>query len=88
MLSRRNALPRWRMSTPWVLSNASTAAAVLSGPCTPIVLLLLSVTLRFILVITIIDFLGVYGKGFPVDSSPMFICIFLFDCLVRGGFLI
>ena len=40
------------------------------------------------MVITIIYFVGVYGKGFPVDSSHVLICIFLFDHLVGGGFLI
>ena len=48
-----------------------------SGSRAPIVLLSLSVTLGFIVVITI-DFYfvvdGVFGKGFPVDSSP---CIYL-----------
>jgi len=78
-LSRRIALPWWRMSTPWVLTNASNAASLYSGPRTPIVLLLLSVTLGFIVVITIIYFVvGVYGKGFPVDSSPCIYLIFLF----------
>jgi len=63
------------MSTPWVLSDASNAASVYSGPRTPIVLPLLSVTLGFIVVITIIYLVvGVYGKGFPVDS---FLCIYL-----------
>jgi len=56
-------------------SNACNAATVLSGPHAPIVLLLLSVTLGFIVVITIIYFVdSVYGKRFPVDSSP---CIYL-----------
>jgi len=65
------------MSTPWVLSNASTATSVWSGPHTPIVLLLLSVTLGFIVVITIIYFVGVCGKGFPVDSSLCIYSMFL-----------
>jgi len=42
---------------------------VLSGPCAPIVLILLLVTLGFIVVITIIYFVVcVFGKGFTVDS--------------------
>jgi len=73
------------MSTPGVLSNASNAASVASGPCNPIVLLLLSVTLGFIVVITIIDFvLGVYGKGSPVDSSSCMYLIFLFRPFSRS----
>jgi len=45
---------------------------------TPIVLLSLSVTSGFIGVITIIYFVvGVYGKGFPVDSCPCIDLIFL-----------
>jgi len=39
-------------------------------------------------VITIIYFVGVYGKGFPVDSSPCTDCIFVFDSLVRRRCLI
>jgi len=46
-----------------------------SGSRVPIELLSLSVSLRFIVVITIIYFVdGVYGKGYPLDSSP---CIYL-----------
>jgi len=48
-------------------------------PHTSIVLLLLSVTLGCIVVITIIYFvIGVYAKGFPVDSSLGIYLIFLF----------
>jgi len=62
------------MSTPWALSNACNAATDLSRPRAPIVHLLLSVTLGFIVVITIIYFVdGVYGKGFPIDFSSVFI---------------
>jgi len=35
-LSRRIALPRWRMSTPWVLSNACNATTVLVAPAPPL----------------------------------------------------
>jgi len=42
------------------------------------VLLSLSFTLGFIVVITIIYFVGVYGKGFPVDFSPGIYLLFLF----------
>jgi len=67
------------MSTPWVLSNATNSASVLSGPRTPIVLLLLSVPFGFMVVITISYFVvGVYGKGFPVDSSLCTYLILLF----------
>jgi len=73
------------MSTPWVLSNVSNAASVSSSPRTPIVLLLFSVTLGFIVVITIIYFVvGVHGKGFPVDSSLCIYLIFLFHPISRG----
>jgi len=61
------------------MSNACNAASVLSGARAPIGLFLLSVTLGFIVVITIIYFVvGVYGKGFPVDSSTCIYFIFLF----------
>ena len=54
-------------------------------PRTPIVLLSLSVTLGFIVVITIVYFVvGVYGKGFPVDSTPCIYWIFLFRPLSRS----
>jgi len=67
------------------MSNACNTATVLSGPRTPIVLLSLSVTLDFIIVITIIYFVvGVYGKGFPVDSSPCIYLIFLFPPFSRS----
>jgi len=73
------------MSTPWVLTNASNTALVSSGPRTPIVLPLLSVTLGFIVVITIIYFVvGVDGKGFPVDSSPCIYLIFFFRPFSRS----
>lgn len=55
---------------PWVLSNASTAALVYSGPRSFIVLSLLSVTLDSVVVITIIYFHGVNGNCFPVHGSP------------------
>ena len=56
-----------------------------TGCSAPIVLLSLSVTLGFILVITIIYFVdGVYGKGFPVGSSPCISLILLFDPLSRS----
>ena len=54
------------------------------GPRTPIVLPSLSFTLGFIVVITIIYFVGVYGKGFPVDSSPCIYLIFLSRPFGRG----
>jgi len=62
------------------MSNSCNAAAVLCGPSTPIVLLLLWVTLGFRsgynnLFIFVV---GVYGKGFPVDASPCIYLIFLF----------
>ena len=57
----------------------------LSGPRAPIVLLSLSVTLGFIVVITIIYFVdGVYGKGFPVDFSPCIYLIVLFRPFSRS----
>ena len=52
-----------------------------SGPRAPIVLLSLSVTLGFIVVITIYFYFvvdGVFGKGFGVDSFPCIYLIFLF----------
>ena len=56
-----------------------------SGYRAPIVLLLLSVTLGFIVVITIIYFVvGVYRKAFPVDSSPCIYLIFLFHPFSRS----
>jgi len=67
------------------MSNACNAATVLSAPRIPIVLLSLSVTLDFIVVITIIYFVvGVYGKAFPVDSSPSIDLIFLFRPFSRS----
>jgi len=52
---------------------------VLSGPPTIIVLPSLSVTWGFIVVIPFIYFIvGVYSKGFPVNSSPGIYWIFLF----------
>ena len=38
------------------------------------------------MVITIIYFVGVYSKGFPVDSSPCIYLYFSFRPLVGGGF--
>jgi len=52
-----------------------------SGSSAPIVLPSLSVTLGFIVVITIyfsFVVVGVFGKGFPVDSSPCIYLTFLF----------
>ena len=67
------------------MSNACNVTMVLSGPRTPIVLLLLAVTLGFIVVITIIYFVvSVYGKGFPVDSSPCIYLISLFHPFSRS----
>ena len=61
------------------MSHACNGATVLSGPCAPLVLPSLSVTLGFIVVITHIYFIvDVYGKGFPVDSAPCIYWIFLF----------
>jgi len=37
-----------------------------------------------LVVITIIYFVGVYGKGFPVDSSPCIYLIFLFRLFSRS----
>jgi len=57
------------------MSNARNATTVFTGSRAPIVLVLLSVTLGFIVVITIYSYFvvfGVFGKGFPVDS---FLCI-------------
>jgi len=56
----------------------ATPLRLFCSPRTPIVLPSLSFTLGFIVVITIIVFVGVYGKGFPVDSSPCIDLIFLF----------
>jgi len=54
-------------------------------PPYPLVLLLLSVTLGFTVVITIIYFVvGVFGKGLPVDSSPCIYLVFLFRPLSRS----
>jgi len=53
----------------------------------PIVLLSLSFTLGFIVVITIYFYfvvVGVFGKGFPVDFSPCFYLIFLFRPFSRN----
>ena len=56
-----------------------------SGSHAPIVLLSLSVTLGFIVVITVIYFVdGVYGKGFPVDSFPCIYLTFLFRPFSRS----
>jgi len=56
-----------------------------SGTRAPIVLFSLSVILGFIVVITIIHFVdGVYGKGFPLDSSPCVYLIFLFRPFSRS----
>jgi len=67
------------------MSNSCNAATVFIGPRTPIVLLSLSVTLGFILVMTVIYFVvGVNGKGFPVDSSPCIYLIFLFRPFSRS----
>jgi len=56
-----------------------------SGSRAPIVLLSLSVTLGFIVVITMIYFVdSVYGKGFPLDSSPCIYLIFLFRPFSRS----
>jgi len=74
MLSRRIALPRWRMSTPWVLGNVCNARTVLVAPALPLFFFhcrLLRVSLE---VYQLFYFVGVYRKGFPVDSSP---CIYL-----------
>jgi len=61
------------------MSNACNVTMVLSGPRTPIVLLLLAVTLGFIVVITIIYLVvGVYREGFPVDFSACIYWTFLF----------
>jgi len=52
-----------------------------SGSRAPIVVLSLSVTLDFTVVITIYFYFavdGVSGKGFPVDSSPCIYLTFLF----------
>jgi len=46
------------------------------GPRAPFVLLLLSVTLGFNSGLSIIYFVGVYGKAFPVDSSPYIYLMF------------
>jgi len=54
---------------PWVRSNASTAAIVSRGPCSPFVLLQFLVTMGFIVVTIIIYFIVFYSKGFPVDST-------------------
>jgi len=60
-------------------SNACNAATVFNDSRTLIVLLSLSVTLGFTVVKTIISFvIGVYRKGFPVDSSLCIYLIFLF----------
>jgi len=53
----------------------------------PIVLLLLSVTFGFTLVRTIYFYFvvnGVFGKGFPVDSSPCIYLIVLFRPFSRS----
>jgi len=58
-----------------------------SGPRAPIVLLSLSVTLGFTVVITIYFYFvvdGVFSKGFPVDSSLCIYLIFLFRPLSRS----
>jgi len=52
-----------------------------SGSRTPIVVLILSVTLGCIVVIIIYFYfvvVGVFGKGFPVDSTPCIYLIFFF----------
>jgi len=67
------------------MSNACNAATVLSGPRSPIVLRLLSITFGFTVVITIIYFVvGVYRMGFPIDSSPCIFLIFLCCPLSRS----
>jgi len=58
-----------------------------SGSRAPIVLLSLSVTLGFTVVITIYFYFvvdGVFGKGFPVDSSPCIYLTFLFRPFSRS----
>jgi len=84
-LCPRIAQPRWRMSTPWVHEEYLQRSNCFSGSCAPIVLLSLSVTLGFIVVITIIYFVdGVYGKGFPLDSTPCIYLILLFRPFCRS----
>jgi len=56
-----------------------------SGSRAPSVLFSLSITLGFIVVITINYFVhGLYGKGFPADSSPCIYLIFLFRPFSRS----
>ena len=57
-----------------------------SGSHSPIVLPSMSVTLGFIVVITMYIYFvvfGVFGKGFPVDYSPCIYLIFLFRPFTR-----
>jgi len=58
------------------------------APCAPIVLPSLLLLLVTLVVITFISYVGVYGKGFPVDFSLCIYLIFFSTCLVRRGFLI
>jgi len=67
------------------MRTACNAATVLCGPRTSLVLPLLLITVGFIVVKIIICFVvGVYGKGFPVDSSPCIYLIFLFRRFSRS----
>jgi len=79
-LSRRIALSRQRMSTPWVLESFLHSCVVFVAPCVPIVLPLFLLLWVSLVVITIISYVDVFGKDFPVDSSPY---VYLISRLAR-----
>jgi len=69
-------------------SNVRNAATVYSGPPPPLFFIYCRLLWVLLVVITIIYFVRVHGKGFPVDSSP---CTYLYFSLrppSRRGFLI
>ena len=69
----------------WFSSNVCNVLSLLVAPRTTFVLLLLSVTYSFVSGLSIIYFVGVYGKGFPVDSSSCIYLYFPFRPLSRRG---
>jgi len=57
-----------------------TSCTYFVAPHLPIVLPSLSLLWVALVVITIISYVGVFGKAFPVDSSP---CVYLISFLAR-----
>jgi len=67
------------------LSNVCNPPIVLVAPAPPLFFSLCRLLSVSLVVITIIHFVGVYGKGFPVDSSPCIYLYFSFRPLRRRG---